>query len=251
MRDASLTYFTGALWVTLFVAYAIRIRKFGAYKNERVLGVGGTVMVGEDIMHATYWAIGPIVRGLVRLGVTPNMVTFAALGLGLAAGVAIAFGAFGAACLLATLSTIGDILDGQIARATKSGSTAGELLDAIVDRYTEFAFIAGFVVYAHESPAQIGVALAALLASFMISYASAKAEALQVATPRGLMRRHERAVYLILTAGLTPVFGPALSAEWPSLPPTSVFLLGLAIVGAIGNVAAIQRMVRIRRAIAR
>jgi len=37
----------------------------------------------------------------------------------------------------------------------------------------------------------------ALLASFMISYASAKAEALSVTTPRGLMRRHERAVFSI------------------------------------------------------
>ena len=52
------------------------------------------------------------------------------------------------------------------------------------------------------------IALLALQASFMISYASAKAEALQVKMPRGLMRRHERAAVLTLVAGLTPLLGP-------------------------------------------
>jgi hypothetical protein len=48
-------------------------------------------------------------------------------------------------------------------------------------------------VYARESPIQVAVALLAL-ASFMISYASAKAEALHADTPRGLMRRHARSI---------------------------------------------------------
>jgi phosphatidylglycerophosphate synthase len=198
-------------------------------------------------MQATYWAIDPVVRGLVRIGATPNAVTFAALVLGLGAGAAVATGWFGLACLLATCSTISDILDGQVARITQTGSNAGELLDAAVDRYTEFAFIAGFILYARDSPFQIAVALAALLASFMISYVSAKAEAFQVAVPRGLMRRHERATYLTAGAGVTPVFGPAVHAQWPALPAAAIFVLCLAIVGAVGNLAALQRLVRLRR----
>jgi phosphatidylglycerophosphate synthase len=248
--DAGFSYFTAALWVVLLGLYAVRIRRFGAFRSERVANIGGTVMVGEGIMQATYWAIDPVVRGLVALGITPNMVTYGALVLGLGAGVAIAFGYFGVACLLGTLSTISDILDGQVARLTKSGSAAGELLDAVVDRYTEFAFIAGFVVFAHDAPGQVGIALAALLASYMISYASAKAEALQVTTKRGLMRRHERGIYLIVTAGLTPILGPSIAAHWPSVPWTVLFCLGLGIVGSVGNVAAVLRMVRIRRALA-
>ena len=84
-----------------------------------------------------------------------------------------------------------------------------------------------------------------MLASFMISYASAKAEALQAAVPRGLMRRHERAAYLTLGAGLTPLLGPAIHAHVPNLPEWSPFLGGLALVATIGNVAAVQRFVRI------
>jgi CDP-diacylglycerol---glycerol-3-phosphate 3-phosphatidyltransferase len=248
MTDVDFSYLTGAVWVVLIVAYAIRVSRFGKFRSERVRGAGGgTVLVGESIMQATYWAIDPVVRGLVWLGATPNAITIAALVTGIAAGAAAAAGWFGLACLLATCSTISDVLDGQVARVTRGGSNAGELLDAAVDRYTEFAFIAGFILYARDSPVQVVIALTALLASFMVSYMSAKAEALQVSVPRGLMRRHERATYLTVTAGLTPLVGPSIHAQWPALPVTAVFVLGLAIVGSVGNLAALQRLVRIHR----
>jgi CDP-diacylglycerol--glycerol-3-phosphate 3-phosphatidyltransferase len=202
-------------------------------------------------MQATYWAIEPVVRGLIWLGATPNSITIAALVFGLGAGVAVGLGWFGLACLLGTCSTISDILDGQVARVTKTGSNAGELLDAAADRYTEFAFIAGFILYARESVFDILIALSALLASFMISYTSAKAESLQVSVPRGLMRRHERATYLTVAVGLTPLIGPVIHARWPTLPPTTLLVLGLAIVGIVGNLAALQRLVRIHRQVRR
>jgi phosphatidylglycerophosphate synthase len=249
MSDVGFSIATGLLWLVMFTAYAVRVARFGSFRSERVVGIGGTALVGQDIMQATYWAIEPVVRGLAALGVTANGVTWAALGFGLGGAVAIGAGWFGLACLLATLSTVCDILDGQVARVTGSGSARGELLDAAIDRYTEFAFIAGFIVYARDSQAQVAVALLALLASFMISYASAKAEALQANTPRGLMRRHERAVYLISAAGLTPVLGPTIQSHWPQLPASTVFVVGLAFVALIGNVSAIQRFVRISRSI--
>src|ERR1041384_1630120 len=183
-------------------------------------------------MDATYWAIEPLVRGLVALGITPNGLTWSALGL---------------ATLLATMSTIGDILDGQVARLTNSGSDRGELLDAAVDRYTEFAFLAGLVIFLRDSWWQMALALGATLASFMVSYASAKAEALQVAAPRGLMRRHERSTYLIAGIGFTPLVGPVLFAH--DLPYVTPCLVSLGVVCVIGNLAAVQRMVRIGRAL--
>ena len=70
---------------------------------------------------------------------------------------------FGLACLLATFSTIGDILDGQVARLTNTGSDRGELLDAAVDRYTEFAFLAGLAIYFRDSVALMLLTMAALL----------------------------------------------------------------------------------------
>jgi phosphatidylglycerophosphate synthase len=245
--DSYFSIFTGALWVILIALYLVRIAARGAFVSERVAKIGGTVMVGRGIMDATYWAIEPLVRALVALGVTPNGLTWSALVLGIGAGLACGFGWFGAACLLATMSSFGDILDGQVARLTKTGSNRGELLDAAVDRYTEFAYLAGITLWVRASWWAMCLALGALLASYMVSYASAKAEAMQVDPPRGLMRRHERAVYLIAGAGVTPVVGPiAARHSWPYETP---ILIALAVVAVIGNFSAAQRFVRISRAL--
>jgi phosphatidylglycerophosphate synthase len=245
--DVYFSYVTGGVWVVMLLLYGVRIASRGAFHSERVSRIGGTALVGRGIMDATYWAIEPVVRGLAALGVTPNGLTLSALVLGLGAGAALAFGWFGLACLLATMSTIGDILDGQVARFTNSGSSRGELLDAAVDRYTEIAFLAGLSIVMRDSWWQLALALGALCASFMVSYASAKAEALQVSPPRGLMRRHERSTYLIVGSGLSPLVGPALLArDWPYATPV---LIALAIVAVIGNIAAVQRLVRIGRAL--
>ena len=245
--DVYFCYVTAALWVVAGALYGIRFASRGAVQNDRVSKIGGTAMFGRGLMDMTYWAIEPVVRGLVALGVTPNGLTWSALVLGLGAGLALALGWFGLATLLATLSTIGDILDGQVARLTNSGSNRGELLDAAVDRYTEFAFLAGLVIYLRTSWWEMALALGATLASFMVSYATAKAEALQVAPPRGLMRRHERSIYLIAGIGATPLVGPALVAR--DLPYATPCLIALGVVAAVGNVAAVLRLVRIGRAL--
>ena len=245
--DVYFCYATAALWAIALTLYGIRLAARGAFHSDRVSKIGGTALVGRGLMDATYWAIEPVVRGFAALGVTPNGMTWAALVLGVGAGVALALGWFGLATLLATMSTVGDILDGQIARLTHSGSDRGELLDAAVDRYTEFAFLAGLALYLRASWWQMVLALAALLASFMISYASAKAEALQVSPPRGLMRRHERSIFLIAGIGFTPLVGPALVAR--DLPYVTPCLIALGVVAVIGNLAAVLRLVRIGRAL--
>jgi len=245
--DVYFSYVTGGLWVVAMTLYGVRIAARGVFHSERVSRIGGTALVGRGIMDATYWAIEPVVRGLAALGVTPNGLTWAALVLGLGAGIALAVGWFGLATLLATMSTIGDILDGQVARLTNSGSDRGELLDAAVDRYTEFAFLAGLVMFLRTSGWWMALALGAMLASFMVSYASAKAEALQVEPPRGLMRRHERSTYLIAGVGLVPLVGPVLAAH--GLPYITTCLIALAVVAVVGNLAAVLRLVRIGRSL--
>ena len=245
--DVYFSYVTGGLWVVALTLYGVRIAQRGVFHSERVSRIGGTALVGRGIMDATYWAIEPVVRGLAALGVTPDGLTWSALVLGVGAGVALGVGWFGLATLLATMSTIGDILDGQVARLTKTGSNRGELLDAAVDRYTEFAFLAGLALALRDSWWQLSLVLGAMLASFMVSYTSAKAEALQVTPPRGLMRRHERSIYLIFGIGFVPLVGPTLAAH--GVPYATPCLVSLAIVAVIGNVAAVVRLVRIGRAL--
>ena len=249
LKDVYFAYFMLALTAMAGVLYAVRLAVRGAARSERVSRIGGTALIGQEDMDWTYWAVEPIVKGCVTLGITANGATWIALVLGLGAGFAIGFGQYGLASFLAAWSVLFDILDGQIARFTNTGSNAGEVLDAATDRYTEFAFVGGAIYIYREEPWEMIVAMAALLACFMVSYASAKAEAMRVEVPRGLMRRHERATYMIVGAGLTAIFGPYLHEHVPGLPPTTFMLAGLAIVAVIGNIAAVLRLVRIGAAL--
>ncbi len=249
MQDIYFAYGMGVLLVLVVVLYGIRLVTRGAARSDRVGQIGGTALVSQGVMETTYWALDPFVRVFVALRFTPNMVTWSALFFGIAAGVAVAFGWFGLCCVLGVWSTFLDILDGQVARATKTSSNSGELLDAAIDRYTEFALVGGLIVFLRNSVPLMCLALAALLACFMVSYASAKAEALQVKAPRGLMRRHERATYILTAAGFTPLLGPWLHAQWDVLPWYSLEVIALAVVAVVGNFAAIQRFVRIGRAL--
>jgi phosphatidylglycerophosphate synthase len=247
VKDAYFIYGMLVLVALTAAAYGVRVAVYGVARSERVAKIGGTALVGQELMDWTYWAVSPIVRGLAAMRITPNMLTWAAGVLGFGAGVALAFGWFGLACALATWSTVGDILDGQVARLTNSGSDRGELLDAAVDRYTEFAFLAGLCIFYRDNVAYMLLTMAALCASFMISYTSAKAEALQVSPPRGLMRRHERAVYLITGAGMTALLGDWIASR--GLPSTTPMLAGLLAVAVIGNAAAVIRLYRIGQAL--
>ena len=249
VRDVYFAYFLLGLATLAAVIYGVRIAVRGAARSERVGRIGGTALLGQEVMDWTYWAVEPFVRFFAALGITANGVTWSALVFGLGAGVALGFGMFGLATLLATISTILDILDGQVARLTNTGSNTGELLDAAVDRYTEFAFLAGIVVFFRDQVWVMCLALAAMLASFMVSYASAKAEAMQVSPPRGLMRRHERSTYLITGVGLSSLIGEQLHDRFPDLPSYSFLLVAMAVVAVIGNGAAVLRLVRIGRAL--
>jgi hypothetical protein len=74
----------------------------------------------------------------------------------------------------------------------------------------------------------------------MVSYSTAKAEALQVKPPRGMMRRTERAVYLTLGAVLTPV------SQWVTGMETPYpMIAAVALVAVLSNVSAVQRLISI------
>jgi CDP-diacylglycerol---glycerol-3-phosphate 3-phosphatidyltransferase len=249
MNDVYFAYLLCGVFAVGGLAYAVRLVGKAPARSDRVERVGGSVLLGKGVMNWTYWAAEPLVRALISLGVTANALTWSSLLIGVAAGGALATGWFGLACLLATCATIGDILDGQVARITGTGSRCGELLDSVVDRYTDFALVGGLAIYFRASIPALVLALTALLAGTMVSYVSAKAEALRVTTPRGLMRRHERATYLIVGVAMTSVFGSRIAIAWPGWPRETPVLVALLAVAVVGNLAAITRLVRIARAL--
>jgi CDP-diacylglycerol--glycerol-3-phosphate 3-phosphatidyltransferase len=229
------------LLVTIAGAYGVRVARAGTAHHARVDAEGRSAILAKGVMEMLVWAAAPAVSACVRLRITPDAVTYSSLVLGTAAGVALATGHFGAGALLATVAAAGDAVDGLLARRLGVGSAAGELLDAAVDRYVDFALLAGVAFWFRGDPARLLLALFALLASFMVSYSTAKAEALHVEPPRGSMRRVERAVLLVGAAMLTPLAARA-GATWAPWPMT----VALALIALVGNASAVQRLGYVR-----
>jgi CDP-diacylglycerol--glycerol-3-phosphate 3-phosphatidyltransferase len=244
MQDSYFAFASLGLTLLAIALYGVHVATHGRARHARTEKVGGTALMGLGAMDLGYWAATPVAKACAALGLTPNALTWLSLVLGAGAGAALSVHRFGIATMLAFFSTIGDILDGQVARIQNSGSDRGELLDASVDRYTEFFFLGGLVICFREDLRWMGLALAALLAAFMVSYATAKAEALKVPPPRGPMRRHERATYLITGLAFSSMFGDALHRQWSQLPAETPLLLGLTAVAIAGNYSAVLRLVR-------
>jgi CDP-diacylglycerol--glycerol-3-phosphate 3-phosphatidyltransferase len=182
-------------------------------------------------------------RVLVRLGASANAITSASIALGALGGVLLAFGQFGPAAIAMVIASLGDALDGLVARRSGSSSVAGALLDASGDRYQEFFFLGGLAVFFRESVGALVLTLLALVGSFMVSYGSAKAEALGVPVPPGVMRRAERAACLCTGAVFTPAFAwfarrSGLAAWCDPLP----LLASLALIAVVANASAVRRL---------
>ena len=241
MADLTIAIANILFFFGLLGAYLLRSALIGRRRHARSEADGGSVFLNKRTMEMVYWVLDPIIDFLAALHITPNMVTLFSLVPAAGAGVALGFGWFGLASVLAVMATFCDILDGLLARKTGVSSAAGEVIDAAVDRYGELFFFGGLVYYYRSHDQVLFIVLAAIVGSFMVSYATAKAEAMGVAAPRGAMRRGERAAYLIFGAAFTPV-AKALFANSASLALHECpIILAVTIVAVVSNISVMQR----------
>ncbi len=236
--------------VVLIAAYGVRVAVKGRAHFDRIDSQSGSRLLSKGAMEIGYWIFNPFVRFLVFLGITPNQVSWASLSFGFLAGACLAVGHFGFAAIFATISGVLDSIDGMVARISGLASDAGEVLDAAIDRYVEFFFLSGLIIYYREIPVLQVLALLALLGSFMVSYSTTKAEALNVDPPKGSMRRPERAVYLTLGASLSAITIPLFEIGYDfSTPIGYPMVLALGLVAVAANGSSIVRFQFIARAI--
>jgi CDP-diacylglycerol--glycerol-3-phosphate 3-phosphatidyltransferase len=238
-----------ALFAGAALSYGVHLVMVGPARFARVDAAGSSPLLGKRLMVMGYWTLQPLGRALVRGGLSADGITKGSLGLGMAAGGALATGHLGVGGVLATVAALGDALDGLVARATGTASPKGGLLDAAVDRYGEFFLVGGLALHYRDHLGELGMCLLALLGSFMVSYGSAKAEALGVAAPRGAMRRAERAVWICGGALLSPL--AAAVGEGAGLGPwigEAPMLAALAMVALVSNVSAVRRLTAVARA---
>jgi CDP-diacylglycerol---glycerol-3-phosphate 3-phosphatidyltransferase len=178
--------------------------------------------------------------GLTRTRVTPNALTAAGVLLCALASVLVYFEYrneilfFWAGATLFVLGSILDILDGALARAGGKTTPFGAFVDSTTDRISE-AFMLGaiaLVLTRDGSELGVGLTVAAIAGSFLVSYARARAEALGLRGDVGIGSRAERVV--VITAGL-------VLAPWGVLP------WAIGVLAATAWFTVLQRILHVRR----
>jgi CDP-diacylglycerol--glycerol-3-phosphate 3-phosphatidyltransferase len=177
--------------------------------------------------------ITPICRALLRIGLSANAITvIGAAGATFSSIYFFARGEFFLGTLLVSLFALSDLLDGTMARISKSDGTRwGALLDSTLDRVSDAAIAIGIWIYLFDEGSDLHlVAIAALFLGSLIPYIRAKAESLGIECSVGFAERPERLIILLVGTGL---FGLGLD-----------FALGLSLwlLVFISLITVIQRM---------
>lgn len=171
--------------------------------------------------------MGELGRTLHRIGIHPDMITFAGLVVVLIASVVIAQGEFQLGGVILVLGLPLDAVDGAVARAMGRQGKFGGLFDSTLDRYAD-AFIFGGLSYHFAVLDRLDymlLAQAALIGSFVVSYVRARAGEAGLSVKVGLLDRFVRVV-IIVAVLLVP----------PLMP------LGLWVLAIGANFTAFQRM---------
>ncbi|MCW2809711.1 MAG: CDP-alcohol phosphatidyltransferase family protein [Friedmanniella sp.] len=146
--------------------------------------------------------LGPIVRLLIRLGVSPDVVTVLGTA-GVVVGALVCFpqGWLWQGVVVVTLFVFSDMIDGLMAKTTGTASAWGAFLDSTSDRLGDAAVFGGvllFFVQQRDSILWAGVALAGLVFGQWTSYVKARAESLGFTCTGGLAARADRLVIILL-----------------------------------------------------
>ena len=161
-------------------------------------------MLQESLRAPVTKLITPICRGLIRIGVSANMVTAAgALFTMAAALLTFPIGELFLGTLLIVFFVLFDLLDGTIARLSAKGSNAwGALLDSTLDRLTDAVILGSVLWYLiSEDDALVPLVLATIVLGFLISYIKARSESLGIECNGGFAERTERLIIVLTTTG--------------------------------------------------
>jgi CDP-diacylglycerol---glycerol-3-phosphate 3-phosphatidyltransferase len=166
---------------------------------------------------------------LIESRLTPNAISLTGFVLNVVAAVLVLDHLFFLAGVAFIVGSIMDTLDGRYARTSGKGTPFGAFLDSTLDRMEEGIVLTAVAVYFSERGMDfaVGATVVAVLASLMVSYTRARAEALGVACKVGIATRPVRVV--ILAIGLVFAKGAGLG-DFELLAPAVYVLAGLSVI---------------------
>lgn len=161
------------------------------------------------------WA--PVGDLLIRLGVSPNTVTFVGT-LGVSAGALVFFptGHLLVGVLVITCFVFSDMIDGYMARKTHSVSRFGAFWDSTLDRIGDGAVFGGLVLYfagPGDDYLYLCLSMYCLVMGAVTSYARARAESLGMQAKGGLAERADRLVAILVMTGLSDLLNLPILME--------------------------------------
>jgi CDP-diacylglycerol---glycerol-3-phosphate 3-phosphatidyltransferase len=166
---------------------------------------------------------------LIESRLTPNAISLTGLALNIVAAVLVFEDYYFLGGVAFIVGSVMDTLDGRYSRMSGKGTAFGAFLDSTLDRVSEGIVLAAVAAQFAESGDDFAVAatVIAVLASVMVSYTRARAEALGVKGDVGIAPRAIRVV--ILSIGLLFAKGAGLG-DFELLEPAVYVLAVLSII---------------------
>jgi CDP-diacylglycerol---glycerol-3-phosphate 3-phosphatidyltransferase len=177
---------------------------------------------------------------LIQSRLTPNAISLTGFALNLLAAVLVWEELFFLGGLAFIVGSIMDTLDGRYSRMSGKGTPFGAFLDSTLDRIEEGIVLTAVAAYfaRHGNQTAAAGVVVAVLASLMVSYTRARAEALGVECKVGIATRPVRVV--ILSIGLLFAKGASLGS-FELLEPAVYVLAGLSVITVLQRIWHVRR----------
>jgi CDP-diacylglycerol--glycerol-3-phosphate 3-phosphatidyltransferase len=157
-------------------------------------------MLSDVIGRGGKFILDKIVRPLTLLRINPNIITFTGVLISLWAAFEFGYGSLLKGGLIIILAGLFDMLDGEVARVSRTETRFGAFYDSVIDRYSDIIILQGLLVYyaRHQMLGYVVLVGVVIMGAVLTSYTRARAESLIPRCKVGFMERPERIVLLII-----------------------------------------------------
>ena len=196
-------------------------------------------MLSARLKPAVTRLITPVASFALRLGITPNAVTWTgAISVVVSAVYFYPKGDFFMGTVIICIFALSDLFDGTMARISQKGSSKwGGFLDSTIDRITDSAILIGVSIYLIDKSDPLAiVVMVTLVTGMLVPYIRAKAESFSIECSGGIAERTERLIISLVAIGF----------EGLGIPYT--LSIGMWLLAVLGTSTVIQRMLIVKRA---